>query len=110
MKTIYTLPMAGEVTNWESFSGEKGYVGPVEFAVAARPEWMEVYCHLLTIDIDAGTAQVEVNAEPAFHTAFGQFLAGKSPDDVAAFYGYDVLRRGNNPRPLHELRYNHSRG
>ena len=121
MIKTYTLPMCGVVTNWESFSGEKGFVGPNEFARAAIdalnlgqgievPPEMSVTCYLLEIDVDAGIALVEVEAHASFHATFGQFLSGKSTDDVAAFYGQPVIRRGNNPRPGHELRYNQSRG
>ena len=113
--------MCGVVTDWEAFSGEKSFVGPNEFARAAIvalnlapddevPPEMTVYCYLLEIDVDAGTTLVEVEADPTFHATFGQFLNGKAMDDVAAFYGQPVIRRGNNPRPKHELRYNQSRG
>ena len=101
----YTVPISGQVVDWATLSGDPADpvtpIGPAEFGSKAAFDWTQVIdeedrgmtIRLRTIDVDAGTAEVTVEAHPMYHGHLTAAIAGKTPEQVAAELGRGHLKR-----------------
>lgn len=73
---IYNLPIVGQLTNLENFSGDTSNpirpFGIIEFANMSSD--CEVNIKILEYNLGSGIAQVSVEAEQEFHNNFGVWL------------------------------------
>lgn len=112
----YTLPLTGTMHDWATLSGDsddpvravgvtelaRGFAWPAGIAEHER----QVTTTLVSVDMDAGAALVEVEAHPAFHAALTAALAGKPPSEVAAAHGrLHLMRPKGAPTPRVSLRF-----
>jgi hypothetical protein len=101
----YTVPLTGRMLNWETLSGDPDdpvdVIGPNEFASKASFDWTQIVdkedhgvtTRLRSLDVDAGTAEVTVEAHPMFHSHLTANLVGKTPEAIAAELGKGHLKR-----------------
>ena len=102
---VYTVPISGQVLDWATLSGDTADpvtpIGPAEFGSKAAFDWTQIIdeedrgmtIRLKSIDLDAGTAEVTVEAHPMFHGHLTANLAGNTPEEVAAELGKTHLKR-----------------
>lgn len=110
----YTVPLKGNILDWESFTGD-GSVG-ASIIPDLVSSWdttsisdadREVITYLKSIDIDAGTCTVDVEAHLAFHGVIQSAFLGKTVNQLAVDYGITVLKLpSNTPRPKKNLVFN----
>ena len=77
MIATYFFPMIGTMLDWETLSGDPNDpVGPA-FPYAEATAWGSYRVQTLGLDLDAGTVNVEVEAEEAFHGALKAWMLGR---------------------------------
>ncbi len=118
----YTVPLTGTIKDWETLEGDPDdpvtVAGPAELALKSSFDWSvvpevgadrRVETRLRSVDLDAGTAEVDVIAHDLFHAHLASRMnGGQTPEEIAAACGRSHLRRP--PRapetPARLLRFN----
>lgn len=106
----YLLPLVGTMLDWETLSGDPTDpvrpLGPHEVEATLPTSAQGIRVQLRSVDPEAGTCEVDIEASTEFHDALAVFLKNKVSEEAAQVFGRTLCRKPQrSPEPRVNLRF-----